>query len=95
MLAVMSHVGRRCHVKLVGTIPVTEVEAAFDTHDLVKAVAQFRREHPGVRVEEIDGVLVRGICACGMPVMQDTEGYRYDTDKKQHVCPSCNERSRV
>lgn len=72
-----------------GTVPVQAVESRVATDDPAQAVAVFQQEHPQARVEAIDGKIVRGVCACGRPVMEDTGGFTYSPEDQLYICPRC------
>ena len=73
-----------------GTIPVTTVSLQIETRDPAAAVRRFLQTYPDARPEALDGQIIRGVCACGSPVLEDTKGYRYDQEQEVYVCPACN-----
>lgn len=65
------------------------VEIDAGTDDPREAVRHLIAQHQNARVESINGELVRGVCACGRPVMETTTGYAYDPEAHMYICPAC------
>jgi hypothetical protein len=45
------------------------VELRINTEDRKAGIRAFKDQYPTARVETIDGEFIRGICACGTPIM--------------------------
>ncbi len=70
-----------------GTIPVTAVSESYTETDRRAAVKAFRTAHPTARVTRIDGAIVRGVCACGQPILEADRNYQFGNG--QYTCLSC------
>ncbi len=76
-------------MKIEGTVPLQKVMVTTAITNSAAAIRVFQNKYPKARIETIDGILVRGICSCGNPVLDGDQGYAYDWVAATYKCNTC------